>query len=62
MKNTQTPSRMPIHKYRPFHEIIPVDLPDRTWPSKRITQAPRWCAVDLRDGIQALIEPMSPER
>jgi 2-isopropylmalate synthase len=62
MKNTQKPSGMPIHKYRPFHEIIPVDLPDRTWPSKKITTAPRWCAVDLRDGNQALIDPMSPER
>ena len=62
MKNTQQPSGMPIHKYRPFHEQIAVDLPDRTWPSKRITEAPRWCAVDLRDGNQALIDPMSPER
>jgi 2-isopropylmalate synthase len=62
MKNTQTPSGMPIHKYRPYHEMLPVDLPDRTWPSKRITTAPRWCAVDLRDGNQALIDPMSPER
>ena len=62
MKNTQAPSAMPIHKYRPFHEQIRVDLPDRTWPSNRITQAPRWCAVDLRDGNQALIDPMSPER
>ncbi|NLA65198.1 MAG: 2-isopropylmalate synthase, partial [Leucobacter sp.] len=62
MKNTQQPSGMPIHKYRPYHEIIQVDLPDRTWPSKRITEAPRWCAVDLRDGNQALIDPMSPER
>src|SRR5690554_3246669 len=62
MENTQKPSAMPIHKYRPFHEILNVDLPDRTWPSKRITQAPRWCAVDLRDGNQALIDPMSPER
>ncbi|MGV8912929.1 MAG: 2-isopropylmalate synthase [Rhodoglobus sp.] len=62
MKNNQSASPMPIHKYRPFHEIISVDLPDRTWPSKRITQAPRWCAVDLRDGNQALIDPMSPER
>ena len=53
---------MPIHRYRPFHEIINVDLPDRTWPTKRITEAPRWCAVDLRDGNQALIDPMSPER
>ncbi|NIJ03822.1 2-isopropylmalate synthase [Frigoribacterium faeni] len=62
MKNAQTPSGMPIHKYRPFHEQIVVDLPDRTWPSRRIEQAPRWCAVDLRDGNQALIDPMSPER
>ena len=62
MENTQKPSGMPIHKYRPFHEQITVDLPDRTWPGKRITDAPRWCAVDLRDGNQALIDPMSPER
>ena len=62
MKNTQQPSGMPTHRYRPYHEIIPVDLPDRTWPTKRITEAPRWCAVDLRDGNQALIDPMSPER
>ncbi|WP_144872944.1 2-isopropylmalate synthase [Microbacterium sp. 1.5R] len=62
MKNTQRPSSMPIHKYRPFHEQISVNLPDRTWPDARITEAPRWCAVDLRDGNQALIDPMSPER
>jgi len=62
VKNAQQPSGMPIHKYRPFHEQIAVDLPDRTWPSERITEAPRWCAVDLRDGNQALIDPMSPER
>jgi 2-isopropylmalate synthase len=62
MKNTQSASAMPIHKYRPYHETVTVDLPDRTWPSKRITVAPRWCAVDLRDGNQALIDPMSPER
>ena len=62
MKNTQQSSGMPVHKYRPFHELISVDLPDRTWPAKRITEAPRWCAVDLRDGNQALIDPMSPER
>lgn len=53
---------MPVHKYQPFHEQISVELPDRTWPSQRITEAPRWCAVDLRDGNQALIDPMSPER
>ena len=62
MENRQKPSTMPIHRYRPYHELISVDLPDRTWPDKRITQAPRWCAVDLRDGNQALIDPMSPER
>jgi 2-isopropylmalate synthase len=53
---------MPIHKYQPFHEQIDVSLPDRTWPTKRIEKAPVWCAVDLRDGNQALIDPMSPER
>ncbi|MGN7950402.1 2-isopropylmalate synthase [Microbacterium sp. 22215] len=62
MQNTQRPSAMPIHKYRPYHEQITVHLPDRTWPDARITEAPRWCAVDLRDGNQALIDPMSPER
>jgi 2-isopropylmalate synthase len=62
MQNTQKPSPMPTHKYRPYHEQFAVDLPDRTWPSKRITKAPLWCAVDLRDGNQALIDPMSPER
>ncbi len=61
-RNAQRPSPMPVHKYRPFHEQIRVDLPDRTWPSRRMEQAPRWCAVDLRDGNQALIEPMSPDR
>jgi 2-isopropylmalate synthase len=62
MKNNQKPSAMPIHRYKPFHEQITVELPDRTWPTKRITKTPRWCAVDLRDGNQALIDPMSPER
>ena len=62
MINNQSASAMPIHKYRPYHEIVAVDLPDRRWPAKRITVAPRWCAVDLRDGNQALIDPMSPER
>ena len=62
MKNNQKPSAMPIHRYKPFHELIKVELPDRTWPTKTITKAPRWCAVDLRDGNQALIDPMSPER
>jgi 2-isopropylmalate synthase len=50
---------MPIHKYRPFP---PIDLSDRQWPSRTLTQAPNWCSVDLRDGNQALIEPMGPER
>ncbi|MBF4995230.1 2-isopropylmalate synthase [Arthrobacter gandavensis] len=62
MRNAQQPSGMPIHKYVPFQDQISVDLPDRTWPDKVITKAPRWCAVDLRDGNQALIDPMTPER
>ena len=62
MKNNQKSSKMPFGRYKPFHEQINVELADRTWPSKKITQAPRWCAVDLRDGNQALIDPMSPER
>ena len=53
---------MPFGRYTPFHKQIHIDLPDRTWPTRRITAAPRWCAVDLRDGNQALIDPMSPER
>jgi len=59
---SQQPSGMRVHKYRPFHENFDVDLPDRTWPTRRIEAAPRWCAVDLRDGNQALIDPMSPAR
>ena len=62
MNSTQLPSGMPVHRYRPFHEQIAVELPDRTWPQRRIERAPQWCAVDLRDGNQALIDPMSPER
>ena len=58
----QQPSGMPASKYVAFQDQITIDLPDRTWPSKVITKAPRWCAVDLRDGNQALIDPMSPER
>ncbi len=50
---------MPIHKYRPFQ---PINLPDRQWPSRVIDKAPIWCSVDLRDGNQALVEPMGPER
>lgn len=62
MENRQQPSNMPIHRYRPYREQFAVSLPDRTWPDAVISQAPRWCAVDLRDGNQALIDPMSPER
>ena len=62
MKDVQKPSSMPFHRYVPFHEQIKIPQFERTWPSKRITKAPRWCAVDLRDGNQALIDPMSPER
>jgi len=58
----QRASRMPYHRYQPYHQRFAVDLPDRQWPGRRIEQAPRWCAVDLRDGNQALIDPMSPER
>ncbi|MGH7065718.1 MAG: 2-isopropylmalate synthase [Stellaceae bacterium] len=50
---------MPIHKYRPF---TPINLPDRNWPSRALDKAPTWCSVDLRDGNQALIEPMGPDR
>ncbi|MBQ1442814.1 2-isopropylmalate synthase [Arthrobacter russicus] len=62
MRNAQKPSGMPVHRYLPFHEQITVELADRTWPDRRISKAPRWCAVDLRDGNQALIDPMSPAR
>ncbi|MFD8597460.1 2-isopropylmalate synthase [Kitasatospora sp. NPDC059646] len=55
----QKTSGMPFHRYVPFGTV---DLPDRTWPSKVITQAPRWLSTDLRDGNQALIDPMSPAR
>ena len=62
MRNAQQPSGMPVSKYVPFQDQISFELPDRTWPDKVITKAPRWCAVDLRDGNQALIDPMTPER
>ena len=58
-RNSQKPSGMPFERYTPFAQI---ELPDRTWPTKVITEAPRWCAVDLRDGNQALIDPMTPDR
>jgi 2-isopropylmalate synthase len=57
--NPQQTSGMPFGRYSPFP---PVDLPDRTWPARTMSQAPRWCAVDLRDGNQALIDPMTPDR
>ena len=59
IRNAQQPSGMRFHRYSPF---TPIDIPDRTWPDAVITQAPRWCAVDLRDGNQALIDPMTPQR
>ncbi|MDX1514377.1 MAG: 2-isopropylmalate synthase, partial [Gammaproteobacteria bacterium] len=52
-------SGMPIHKYQAF---APIDLPDRLWPTRTITKAPIWCSVDLRDGNQALIDPMDSKR
>lgn len=54
---------MPVNRYRSFaDEVEPITLPDRTWPDRVIERAPQWCAVDLRDGNQALIDPMSPAR
>ena len=55
----QKPSGMPKERYVPF---IPIDLTDRTWPTKKFTKAPQWCSVDLRDGNQALIDPMNSAR
>src|SRR5690606_23202901 len=61
--NPQRGSSMPYHRYRPWYRLVEdIQLPDRAWPDKRITRAPLWCAVDLRDGNQALIDPMSPAR
>ncbi len=61
--NTQRGSSMPVSRYRPFaEEVEAVRLADRTWPDRVIETAPMWCAVDLRDGNQALIDPMSPAR
>ncbi len=61
--NTQRGTSMPVNRYRTFaDEVEPVTLADRTWPGKVVETAPMWCAVDLRDGNQALIDPMSPER
>ena len=55
--DNETAKKMPFHKYKAFK---PIALPDRTWPDQVITEAPRWCSVELRDGNQALIEPMTP--
>ena len=57
--NNQKPSPMKFHRYESFK---PIELNNRTWPNNKITKAPRWCAVDLRDGNQALIDPMTPAR
>ncbi|MER5254024.1 MULTISPECIES: 2-isopropylmalate synthase [unclassified Streptomyces] len=57
--NLQRATSMPIHKYGQYDQV---DIPDRTWPDNRITVAPRWLSTDLRDGNQALIDPMSPAR
>ncbi|MFW5471773.1 2-isopropylmalate synthase [Knoellia sp. CPCC 206450] len=62
MIHPQQTSGMPATKYVPFQEQIAVHLPDRTWPDQVMSKAPRWCAVDLRDGNQALIDPMDAER
>ena len=59
-KNVQ-PKKMPFEKYTPFLPL-PIVLPDRTWPNVHIEKAPLWCSVDLRDGNQALIDPMDPSR
>ncbi len=59
MNTMHTPGTMPFRKYKPFQ---PIDLPDRQWPGRVIDRAPTWCSVDLRDGNQALIEPMGPEK
>ncbi|WP_320776881.1 2-isopropylmalate synthase [Streptomyces sp. CRN 30] len=59
MANRQQPSSMPVSKYRGYEQV---DIADRTWPNRRITAAPRWLSTDLRDGNQALIDPMSPAR
>ena len=69
MENAKNISRHPVRelpayqrKYRQYLEAFPVDLPDRTWPNRRISKAPLWCSVDLRDGNQALINPMNLEQ
>ncbi|GIF07718.1 2-isopropylmalate synthase [Actinoplanes siamensis] len=59
---TQRPSAMPFQRYEAYQKQFSISLPDRQWPGRVVETAPRWCAVDLRDGNQALIDPMSPER
>lgn len=59
MPNFQQPTAMPVHKYGKYEQV---DIPERTWPDNRVTVAPRWLSTDLRDGNQALIDPMSPAR
>ncbi|WP_276860886.1 2-isopropylmalate synthase [Bifidobacterium merycicum] len=58
----QKPSKMPYTKYVAYDKQVPFDYPERTWPGKRLQRAPRWCSVDLRDGNQALVNPMDSER
>ena len=58
----QKPSKMPYAKYVAYDKQVPFDYPERTWPGKRLQRAPRWCSVDLRDGNQALVNPMDSER
>ena len=58
----QKPSDMPYTKYVAYDKQVPFDYPERTWPGKRLQRAPRWCSVDLRDGNQALVNPMDSER
>ncbi|WP_443048077.1 2-isopropylmalate synthase [Streptomyces sp. NBC_00252] len=55
----QQPSGMPVHRYKPF---VGPELPDRRWPARKLRKAPLWCSVDLRDGNQALPEPMDLTR
>ena len=63
VRNVQQPSGMPTTKYQPFEETIDIQTgTPREWPEKTITTAPRWLSTDLRDGNQALVEPMNPEQ
>jgi 2-isopropylmalate synthase len=56
-----SPNKMPVEKYAPLRPL-PLRITDREWPNREITEAPTWCSVDLRDGNQALIDPMDPPR